>query len=214
MKYKYVLFDLDGTITDPKEGITKSVQIALRHLGIEVEDRDTLCPFIGPPLAQCFSDMFGLDDEQQDIAIAKYRENYSDKGMFECELYDGIKEMLAALKERGHTVILATSKPTVFAKPILEHYGVLEYFDYVSGSALVDKREDKSDIIRHAIEAMNITDIENAVMIGDRKYDAIGAKANGMDIIGVLYGYGGEEELSAHGVTTFASTPLDLLELV
>ena len=212
--YKYIMFDLDGTVTDPKEGITASVQYALRHLGIEPPDRDALCSFIGPPLAYSFERMFGLTGGQVDIAIEKYRENYRGGAVFDCTVYDGIPQLLSWLRDTGRTVMLATSKPTVFANMILEKFGIARYFDVVCGSELSDKSENKSRIMEKAIRQAGAEDRSSVLMIGDRKFDVIGSRDNGVDCVGVLFGYGSEEELREAGATYIASSVDGIKEII
>lgn len=194
---KYIFFDLDGTITDPKEGITKSVAYALDKYDIKVEDLDTLCPFIGPPLHVSFQEFYGFDTEKSMEAVKYYREYYSERGIFECHLYDGIPELLKHLKEKGYKVILATSKPTEFAKQLLEHFDIMKYFDYVSGSTMDSSRVEKADILRHAIRQYKGASVEDMIMIGDRKFDYIGASKLGIKCILIEYGYGELAELEA-----------------
>lgn len=194
---KYILFDLDGTITDPKEGITKSVAYALNKFGIQVEDLDVLCPFIGPPLRASFEKFYGFSEKDAELAVKYYREYYGMTGKFECSIYEGIPELLKYLKEQGRTVFLATSKPTGYAKEILEHFDLLQYFDYVAGSSMDASRTEKADVIRHALEQIPEAKPEEMVMIGDREFDYYGAKEFGIPCILVTYGYGSLEELEA-----------------
>lgn len=194
---KYILFDLDGTITDPKEGITKSVAYALEKFGIQVEDLDVLCPFIGPPLRASFVKFYGFSEADAELAVKYYREYYGATGKFECSIYAGIPELLKYLKEQGRTVLLATSKPTGYAKEILEHFDLLQYFDYVAGSSMDASRTEKADVIRHALKQIPEAKAEEMVMIGDREFDYYGAKEFGIPCILVTYGYGSPEELEA-----------------
>ena len=198
-QYKYLLFDLDGTITDSETGITRCVEYALNHFGIQVNDLRELTPFIGPPLLDSFKDFYNFTDEQAIIATDKYRERYADKGILENELYPGIKELLADAQKNGRTVILATSKPEVFAKRILDHFGLSNYFSFVAGSGLDGSLHTKTDVINYILQSNKITDLKSVVMIGDRKHDIIGAKNTGIDSIGVLYGFGDYKELSEAG---------------
>jgi len=209
-----ILFDLDGTITDPKVGITKSVKYALSHFDVHVEDPDTLCHFIGPPLRESFKEFYGLDDDQAEIAVAKYRERFSQAGIYENEIYEGMAELLQRLKGSGKTLILATSKPIVFAEIVLKHFGIFEHFSFIGGSELNGERSDKYEVIMYALETVGITDVDSCVMVGDRKYDIIGAKAARMSNIGVLYGYGSEDELLAAGVDYLAADVTELGELL
>lgn len=209
MPYSHLLFDLDGTLTDPKLGITKSVQYALKRLGIEVEDLDQLDPFIGPPLMQSFTEIYSFTEEQASQAITYYREYFSDHGIFENELYSGMIELLEQLIHEGRFLYVATSKPTVFAERILRHFKLDPYFTYVSGSYLDGTRSAKGDIIQHILEEKRLS-AEDCVMIGDRKHDMIGANLNHMDSIGVEYGYGSREELEGAGATVVVATVNDL----
>ena len=197
--YKYVLFDLDGTLTDPKIGITKSVAYALESYGIHVEDLDTLCKFIGPPLKDSFMNYYGFSEEKAVEAVEKYREYFKPYGVYENKVYDGVDKLLSELVNCGKKVVLATSKPTVFAKVILEHFDLMKYFTCVMGSELDGSRVKKAEVVEEALRQTGVTDLSEAVMIGDREHDIIGAKTNGLDCIGVLYGYGDRAEHEAAG---------------
>ena len=209
-KYQYLLFDLDGTLTEPKVGITKSVAYALAYYGIHVEDLDSLCPFIGPPLKESFMKYYGFDDAKAEEAVEKYREYFRPHGVYENEVYTGVPEMLKELHAMGKTLVLATSKPTVFAKIILEHFGLAPYFSVVVGSELDGTRVNKDEVVECALEEAGITDKSLAVMIGDRKHDMLSAKKNGLDAIGVLYGHGSYEELEAQGPDVIVETVEEL----
>jgi len=203
-QYKYLLFDLDGTITDSETGITRCVAYALNYFGIQVNDLRELSPFIGPPLLDSFKDFYNFTDEQATIAVAKYRERYADKGILENELYPGIEELLADAQKNGKTVILATSKPEIFAKRILDHFGLSDYFSFVAGSGLDGSLHTKTDVINYILQSNQMINLESVVMIGDRKHDIIGAKNVGIDSIGVLYGFGNYKELSDAGADHIA----------
>lgn len=196
MHWKYLFFDLDGTLTDPMPGITRSVQHALRHFGIEVEDLNELCPFIGPPLADSFRERYGMTDAEATEAVAKYREYYAPKGIFENEPYPGILSLLAATTAAGCVNVMATSKPTPFARQIAEHFGFEQHFRLISGSTFDGTRTTKADVIRHALGELQIAPHE-AVMIGDRRYDIEGAAETGLDSIAVGWGYASPGELEA-----------------
>ena len=190
MDKKYILFDLDGTLTDPKIGITSAVASALEHCGYPVpEDLDTLCPFIGPPLHDSFSKYYGADDDEAEKLVESYRKYYRPKGIFECTVYDDIPDLLISLKESGKKIILATSKPEDMAEDILDHFGLIGYFDGVYGATHDRTRTDKAAVIAYAVEEFGLTERDQAVMIGDREYDILGAKSNGISAIGVEYGY-------------------------
>lgn len=192
--YKYILFDLDGTLTDPKEGITKSFQYALRHFGIE-EDLVNLEKFIGPPLHDSFRDDYNFSEEEVEEAVTKFREYFAQNGIFENKIFSGVKEVLEYLHSNNKRILLATSKPTIFAEKILKHFEIDKYFEYIGGSNLDGSRSEKNEVINHVLEACKVSSMEDVIMIGDRKYDVIGAKKIGVDSIGVLYGYGDLEEL-------------------
>ena len=212
--YKYVLFDLDGTLTNPEIGITSSVMYALEKFGITVEDRKELHPFIGPPLTYSFQTFYGLSKEDSEMAVKFYRERFSVKGLYENEVYDGVEMMLQTLKERGKTLIIATSKPEEFTLKILEHFQLLKYFDYIAGATLDGSRGEKADVIRHALAISKIEDKSQAIMIGDRNYDILGAKENGLDSMGILFGFGDYEELSNAGADYIAENIQDILKYV
>ena len=195
---KYLLFDLDGTLTDPKVGITTCVQYALKDLGIEEEDLSKLEPFIGPPLKDSFMEFYGLSEEQAEVAIAKYRERFQDVGLFENEVYEGIPQMLHTLQSKGIFLAVASSKPTVFVERILEHFNMRKYFKVVVGSELDGTRVNKDEVVQEALKQLfgdQPIKKEEIYMIGDRKFDVEGAKALGIESVGVAYGYGSMEEL-------------------
>ncbi len=212
-RYAYCLFDLDGTLTDPGEGITRSVAYALSFFGIEVKDRTALYPFIGPPLVDSFSTFYGFSPEQARQAVERYREYFSRQGIFENELYPGIKELLEDLKRHGVRILLASSKPELYARKILEHFQLLPFFDFVAAATMDDTRSKKTDVVRYALETCGISP-DRAVMIGDRHHDIEGAKDNALESIGVLWGYGSREELSTAGATRLAESVPQLASLL
>ena len=209
--YQYILFDLDGTLTDPKIGITSCVQYALHKLGIEEPDLDELEPFIGPPLTDSFREFYGFDDETVQQAVIYYRERFSTVGLFENDIYPGIAQMLERLKQAGRRLAVASSKPTVFVKQILEHFEILSYFDVVVGSELDGTRVKKEEVVEEALRQLlcdgNGHDI---VMVGDRKFDVEGAKAYGIDSIDVAYGYAACGELEEAGADVIVETVEEL----
>lgn len=207
----YVLFDLDGTLTDPKEGITRCVQYALRKFGIEA-DCDELVAFIGPPLQASFQTFYGLSEEESARALAYYRERFSVTGLFENKLYPAIPGVLKELRRRGKTLAVATSKPTVYSVRICEKFGLSQYFDHIIGSELDGTRVEKADVIREALRVLGCT-ADEVVMIGDRKFDILGAHECGLKAVGVRYGYAGENELENAGADVIVSRPEDLLSL-
>lgn len=205
----HVLFDLDGTITDPALGITNSVFYALREMGIPCPAREELFSFIGPPLKWSFAHMFGMDEAATDEAVRLYRIYYADTGIFEAEVYPGLPQALEELKTAGLRLAVATAKPEPFAVRVMAHYGVADYFDTVSGASMDERKTEKAEVIREALRRMDLTPA-GGVMVGDREYDALGAKAVGLPCIGALWGYGSREELSAAGVSVFAESPGDI----
>lgn len=196
MLRKYLFFDLDGTLSDPMLGITRSVQYALRHFGIEVSNLHKLCPFIGPPLAESFRDRYGMNEAETAEAIARMREYFAPKGIFENELYAGIPELLADTAAAGCVNVMATSKPETFARRIAEHFDIARHFRLIAGSELDGRRTTKVEVIRHALAQLGIRPDE-AVMIGDRRYDIEGAAAAGLDSVAVGWGYAEAGELEA-----------------
>jgi len=212
--YRNILFDLDGTLTDPGVGITSSVAYALEKFGIHVEDKRELYKFIGPPLVDSFQQYYGFSPEESRQAAAYYRERFQDIGIFENEVYPGIEELLRRLKESGRTVLVATSKPELFAKRILEHFSLLQYFDFVGGDTMDSTRSNKAAVIAYVLEQAGITDLNETVMVGDRLHDVAGAKKNNLPCIGVLFGYGSEEELKEAGAAYLAGTVEDIWKLV
>lgn len=210
MKKTTLLFDLDGTLTDPMMGITKSVQYALKKYGIIEEDLWNLTKFIGPPLMDSFQRYYGFSEEDARQAVLYYREYFAPTGKFENVVYDGIPEMLAALKEAGFTLAVATSKPEVFAKDILEHFDLDGYFDFVGG-ALLTGRTDKAEVIAYVLETLGAKK-EDTLMAGDREHDIIGAAKNGLFSVGVLYGYGDRAEHEKAGAGHIVETVEELRE--
>ncbi len=213
-KYDVVLFDLDGTLTDPGEGITNSVAHALKKYGITVEDRTELYKFIGPPLHESFEKCYGFSRKESLTAVEHYREYYRDKGIYENKVYDGIEDLLKNLFENGKKVILATSKPEIFAREILRHFNIEKYFYYSAGANLDGSRTNKAEVIEYALREGGVTDKSSAVMVGDREHDIIGANINGLDSIGVLFGYGNREELETVGATHIAATVKDIERII
>lgn len=212
--YQTILFDLDGTLTDPGEGITNSVAYALEKFDIKNEDRTSLYKFIGPPLKDSFMEFYSFSEEDALKAIAYYRERFREKGMFENKVYAGIVELLSKLKHAGKKLIVATSKPEEFTLTILKHFDLLQYFDFVAGATMDGSRSEKTEIIQYALKHGQIENLDKTVMVGDRKFDIIGAKANGIDSIGVLFGYGSLEELEIAGATYIADSPEELGKLI
>ena len=212
--YKYIFLDLDGTLTDPAEGITNSIMYSLKKFDIEVSDRTKLYKFIGPPLIDSFKEFYGFEQEKALKAVEYYREYFNVDGLYENKMYEGIEEVLKTLKLAGKTLVLATSKPEKFAKIILEHFGLIQYFDYVAGATMDGKINYKHEVIEHALNMCNQPDISQIIMIGDRKFDILGAKQFGIDSMGVLYGYGNKEELDEAGADYIVNTPEEILKIL
>lgn len=213
-EYQAILFDLDGTLTDPGVGITNSVAHALKKYSIEVNDRTELYKFIGPPLWESFEKYCGFSKEEAKAAVEYYREYYRKKGVFENLVYDGIKGLLDNLQNAGKTLIVATSKPEVFAKQILEHFKIAKYFTYIAGANLDGTRVKKDEVIQYALDANGVSDKSKVIMIGDREHDIIGAKKVGVDSIGVLFGYGSREELEHAQATYMVEKVEEILSLL
>ena len=203
--FDYILFDLDGTLTDPKLGITRSVQYALRALGIEEPSLDKLEPFIGPPLADSFREFYGLEEEQVVTAVAKYRERFTDQGIYENEIYPGTARMLASLRAGGKKLAIASSKPTPFVERILDHFEIRAYFDYIIGSNMDGTRGKKEEVVEEALRQMLPAGMPPAekkagvAMVGDRRFDIEGAREHGITSVGVSFGYAPEGELEQAG---------------
>lgn len=212
--YDYLLFDLDGTVVDSGEGVTNSVAYALGKKGIEVEDRKKLYVFLGPPLVDSFSKYYGFSHDEGLECVKFYREYYNVKGIFENTVYDGIVDVMIKARKMGKKIILATSKPEEYAKRILDRLGLTKYFDLIAGATMDESRNEKAGVVRYALETFGISDTSKVIMIGDREHDVIGAAQNGVDTIGVLFGFGNEEELLSAGAIHIAATPADILKFI
>lgn len=218
--FDYILFDLDGTLTDPKLGITSSVQYALRAFGIEEPSLDKLEPFIGPPLADSFREFYGLGEDQIETAIAKYRERFNDQGIYENEIYPGIAAMLAALKAEGKKLSIASSKPTPFVERILDYFAIRTYFDVIVGSNMDGTRSKKEEVVEEALRQLvpaGMTPEQkkaSVAMVGDRRFDIEGAKEHGITSVGVSFGYAPEGELEQAGADFIVDTVDALLEVL
>ena len=201
LPYTYILFDLDGTLTDPKEGITKSIQYALNKMGIIENDLDKLTSFIGPPLLQSFVEFYSFSEDEASQALQFYRERFAVTGLFENEVYEGMEKLLKNLNNLNYRLAVATSKPTVYAKQILDFFNLSKYFEVIIGSELDGTRSAKGEVIAEVLTQMKKKKKYQCVMIGDRKHDLIGASENGIDSIGVTYGYGSQQELEDANAT-------------
>ena len=214
MSFEYIIFDLDGTLTEPEEGITRSIEYALNKMGILVDSRKSLVKYIGPPLIPAFCEDFGMTEGEAKQALYYYRERFILKGMYENSVYDGIKELLAALKKEGRKLLLATTKPKSQAMAILDYFSLTEYFDITEGASEDGKIVEKADVIKVALSAIPEIDIKKTVMIGDRKYDIHGAKSHNIKSVGVLYGYGDKEELERAGADYIVKSVDELYKLL
>lgn len=214
-KYKYIFFDLDGTITQSEFGIIRSARVALEKIGIDssFESDDDMKKFIGPPLYNSFHDFYGMSEEDSEKAVKYYREYYEVSGLFDAPLYDGIRELVDKLFADGKKLFVVTSKPADIAKRIIEHFGLDSKFVCVIGPDRSERSPSKKELIERAISENSIVDKSKVVMIGDRKYDIEGANDAGVDSIGVLYGYGSYEELKTAGATYIVKIPKEIYEI-
>ncbi|MBR5308916.1 MAG: HAD hydrolase-like protein [Clostridia bacterium] len=212
MSFKYILFDLDGTLSDSAPGITKSVAYALEKFGIH-EKAENLGYFVGPPLYEAFRDKYGMNPENTSKAIQYFRERFEAKGILENTPYDGVEYLLRTLHSAGKKLILATSKPEKFAAEILERYGFAKYFTFIGGACMDEStRMKKDEVIEYCLTECNITDTSECIMVGDRYHDVEGAKKFNIPTVGVLYGYGTREELEDAGAIAVCETPEALCE--
>lgn len=214
MNFNTILFDLDGTLTNPAPGITNSVAYALERMGIAPPERKELLKFIGPPLAESFEKYYGLSKADSYKAVDIYREYFAPKGIFENTVFEGVPEMLKELKKAKKTVVLATSKPIIFADKILKHFDLYDYFDLTVGSNLDGTLTDKAEVVAVALQKLGITDKNATVMVGDRSHDIIGGTKNGLKTVGVTFGYGSEKELSDSGATKIVRSVAELEKLL
>lgn len=212
--YNNIFFDLDGTLTNPFEGITNSVIHALKRMNITPPPQNQLACFIGPPLDEIFMEKYNLTQPQAHQAIEYFREYFQDKGILENVLYDGIPETLQALKQAGKRLFLATSKPEEFAKRVLDRFDLTKYFTGIYGADMHGERYKKDLVIKYALNNIGIVDTTDCVMVGDKEHDVIGAKKCGFNCIGVLYGYGSLQELLNAGAIEVVKTPQELLTLL
>ncbi|MCL2352201.1 MAG: HAD-IA family hydrolase [Firmicutes bacterium] len=210
----FILFDLDGTLTDSGPGIINSVRYALDALGVDAPDAEGLKKFIGPGLRTSFMKFCGFDRETAEVAVAKYREYFTVTGIFENKLYPGVPEMLSSLCGNGKSLVLITSKPEVFAKQILEHFDIARRFSFIAGSELNGERSEKAGLIRYAAAGVPGMTAAESIMVGDREHDILGAKAVGLQSVGVLYGYGDESELREAGADYIVKDVPELNDLL
>lgn len=213
-KYDLILFDLDGTLTDPEHGLCESYYYGLTKSGVKISDKKALKKYIGPTLVDIWQEDFGFTHAKAVEAIARFREYFSVYGWWDNRVYDGVHEMLAALKAGGKVLALATSKPEVFAKRILSKFDLLKYFDYVGAASLDGSRDKKWQVIEHVLACAGSPDRSSCILVGDRCFDAEGAEICGIDSVGVLYGMGTKDELMSSGFTYVASTVDDVTKLL
>jgi len=214
VKYQNILFDLDGTLTDPYEGITGGIKYAAREMGYPIKDESRLREAIGPSLAFAFGELIGMKEEEITEAIRQYRVYYSRQGALENEIYPGIRELLAELHAQGRHVILSSSKPEEFCTQILAHFDILKYFHFVGGNNFKEERPSKEAVIRHVMANCPDVTAENTLMVGDRCYDVTGSAKCGIACAGVLYGFGTREELEEAGAKYIVKTVDELRELI
>lgn len=214
--YQYLLFDLDGTLTDSQEGITKCVQYALHSFGVEEPDLEKLKPFIGPPLIDSFVEYYGWTRDQAKAGTQKYRERFEIRGMFENRVYEGIPKTLEMLRQHGKHLVIASSKPEKYVKTILEHFDLGKYFSEVVGASMDEQRNSKAEVIREAFCRLGISEEKKsqALMIGDRRHDVEGAKLCGIDCLGVYYGFADPGELEKAGARYIVHTVAEMEELL
>ncbi|MBQ9733883.1 MAG: HAD hydrolase-like protein [Clostridia bacterium] len=213
-KYDYIAFDLDGTLTDPEVGLVKGFMYAFDRVGIKYDDPKALRRYIGPPLHEEWKREYGFTEEETARAIAIFREYYDEHGWAENRVYEGIVELLEALKAMGKTIVLATSKPENTARRIMALFGLDKYFDFCGGASTSSTRDKKWEVLEYSLLSVEATDKSRCILIGDRKYDAEGASIYGIDSIGVLWGHGSEEEIVSSGFTYVAKTPDDVLNIL
>ena len=214
-RYRDLLFDLDGTVIDSFDGVSRSYRYALEKMGRKVEDPSELRRVLGPPLCESFEKLYGLVGRENEEAVAHYRKYYLEhEAVYACSLYDGIVDAITALRARGYRISLATSKPERMAKLILERKGITSLFDFIGGAFDDVGRREKADVIRYVLASLDGSTPDGTLMIGDRMYDTVGARELGIDTLGVLWGFGSERELVDSGVVMLADTPHDLLDLL
>ena len=212
--YNVIIFDLDGTLSDSGEGITKSVQYALKKLNIIEEDLQNLKHFVGPPLKAEFIKTYHLTEEQGADAVRFYRERYIPTGIYETSLYEGVRELLDRLKADEKIIAMATSKPQPLAEEVLRFLGIEDYFDFVMGADLIGGKQSKEDVLNALLEVLPIKDKSQMIMVGDTSFDVLGAASVGVSCIGVTYGYGNKKEMSENGAIAVVDTALQLLDYI
>ena len=207
-----LLFDLDGTLTDSTEGIVRCLEYALERMGCDIpEDKNK---FLGPPLYTSFAEFCGMNEEQVNEAVRIFRERYSTVGLFENRVYEGVPEMLKRLRDGGKRIMVATSKPEVYAVRIFDRFGLSQFFEIVGGANINGTRNDKDEVIKYVLEKAGISDRSSVLMIGDRRQDVIGAHKTGLKCMGILWGFGSIEELTEAGADFIAETPIKAADML
>ena len=207
-----LLFDLDGTLTDSTEGIVRCLEYALERMGFDIpEDKNK---FLGPPLYRSFAEFCGMNEEQVNEAVRIFRERYSTVGLFENRVYEGVPEMLKRLRDGGKRIMVATSKPEVYAVRIFDRFGLSQFFEIVGGANINGTRNDKDEVIEYVLEKAGISDRSSVLMIGDRRQDVIGAHKTGLKCMGILWGFGSIEELTEAGADFIAETPIKAADML
>ena len=207
-----LLFDLDGTLTDSTEGIVRCLEYALERMGFDIPD-DTN-KFLGPPLYRSFAEFCGMNEEQVNEAVRIFRERYSTVGLFENRVYEGVPEMLKRLRDGGKRIMVATSKPEVYAVRIFDRFGLSQFFEIVGGANINGTRNDKDEVIEYVLGKAGISDRSSVLMIGDRRQDVIGAHKTGLKCMGILWGFGSIEELTEAGADFIAETPIKAADML
>ena len=216
--YKVIAFDLDGTLTNPERGLVSGFVYALKKMGTDYADKSTLRKYIGPPLIESWEEDYGYTREQANLAVTIFREYFGVYGWWDNELYEGIKELLAKLKAAGKTIVLSTSKPDIYSSKILKLFEIDGYFDFSEGATADHSREAKCDVLRYALDAVGVgsteEELSECVLVGDTRFDVEGANIVGIDSIGVLYGFGTEDQLRTEGATYIARTVADIADIL
>lgn len=215
-KYNYVFFDLDGTIINTGEGVMTSVKYSLEKLGVDIPDYEDFRRFVGPPLLVSYKEFYGMDEEKAREAVRLYREFYSEKGLLMGHPYEGVMDTFKKIKDMGIKLAVATSKPEAYSVEIAKHFGFYEYFDAICGATFDGTRDNKADVINYAFDTLEISgdNHSDVLMVGDRKFDIIGAKTFGMTSVGVLYGYGSKEEFEEAGADFIVEKATDVLDIL
>lgn len=211
--FKYILFDFDGTLTNSSEGIFKSLIYAFESYGHEAPSTEDLRKFIGPPIHYSFTEFCGFDDKHCLEMTEKYRERYRVKGYLECALYDGVIEMLEELKKQGYVLATASSKPIKFVKDICDHLGITKYFDHIGATAFDNIKESKAMVVETAMKTLG-GDLTNTLMVGDTRFDIVGAHEVGLPCCAALYGFGTKEDFEEYNAEYIIEEPMDIFNIL